>query len=98
MAPIYAAEKGAQAIGRTKGGSNTELVAGPRHDIYAVEPLLPWLRRYCAVADKGFYADIVFSNVGRFGLYFVETGANQRGGNVLYDRADSAFSLAGPAT
>lgn len=33
---------------------------------------------------------------GRCGLYFVETGANQRGGLVLYDRADSSFSLAGP--
>lgn len=31
---------------------------------------------------------------GRFGLYFIETGANQRGGNVLYDRELSTFSLA----
>jgi 2-dehydro-3-deoxygluconokinase len=32
---------------------------------------------------------------GRCGLYFVETGANQRGGLVIYDRAHSSFSLAG---
>lgn len=32
---------------------------------------------------------------GRMGLYFVEAGANQRAGNVLYDREGSEFSLAG---
>ncbi len=62
----------AQAIGRTKGGINTKLAAiverggravalglaaGQRHDLYAVEPLLPCLRRLRAVADKGFDAD-----------------------------------------
>lgn len=30
---------------------------------------------------------------GRFGIYFVENGANQRGGTVTYDRAGSAISL-----
>lgn len=33
---------------------------------------------------------------GRLGIYFVETGANQRGSTVLYDRDHSAISLAGP--
>lgn len=61
-----------QAIGRTKGGINTKLAAivdslgravalglaaGQRHDLYAVEPLLPCLRGHRAVADKGFDAD-----------------------------------------
>jgi 2-dehydro-3-deoxygluconokinase len=32
---------------------------------------------------------------GRLGLYFVETGANQRGGLVLYDREHSTFALTG---
>ncbi len=46
------------------------------------------LRRYsvdtslCALGD------------GRMGLYFVTLGAGQRGSEVLYDRADSAFALA----
>lgn len=31
---------------------------------------------------------------GRFGIYFVETGANQRGGTVTYDREFSSISLA----
>ena len=30
---------------------------------------------------------------GRLGLYFLETGANQRPSNVIYDRADSAIAL-----
>lgn len=33
---------------------------------------------------------------GRFGIYFVETGANQRGGTVIYDRAGSSIALSGP--
>lgn len=37
---------------------------------------------------------ILWRKEGRFGLYFVETGANQRGSTVVYDRAYSAISLA----
>ena len=33
---------------------------------------------------------------GRFGIYFVETGANQRGGTVTYDRDSSSISVAPP--
>ena len=33
---------------------------------------------------------------GRFGIYFVEPGANQRGSKVVYDRAGSSISLAKP--
>jgi 2-dehydro-3-deoxygluconokinase len=40
---------------------------------------------------------IVRSREGRFGIYFVENGANQRGGTVTYDRADSSISLAQPS-
>ena len=36
------------------------------------------------------------SSEGRFGIYFVETGANQRGGTVTYDRAGSAIAIADP--
>ena len=34
---------------------------------------------------------------GRFGIYFVETGASQRGGAVIYDRSNSSISLAEPS-
>jgi 2-dehydro-3-deoxygluconokinase len=37
---------------------------------------------------------ILWRQAGRLGLYFVESGANQRGSTVIYDRADSAVSLA----
>ena len=37
---------------------------------------------------------ILRTDAGRLGLYFVETGANQRPSRVIYDRADSAVSLA----
>jgi len=62
----------AQAIGRTKGGLNTKLAAvverhsravdiclapGPQHDLHAVAPLLPIVRRHRLVADNGFDAD-----------------------------------------
>lgn len=33
---------------------------------------------------------------GRMGIYFLETGANQRPSKVLYDRANSSISLSGP--
>jgi 2-dehydro-3-deoxygluconokinase len=33
---------------------------------------------------------------GRFGIYFVETGANQRPSKVVYDRDNSAIALARP--
>ena len=35
---------------------------------------------------------ILRTNNGRLGLYFLETGANQRPSQVIYDRADSAIS------
>jgi 2-dehydro-3-deoxygluconokinase len=39
---------------------------------------------------------ILWRKEGRLGLYFVESGANQRGSTVIYDRSYSAVSLAGP--
>lgn len=40
---------------------------------------------------------ILMTDYGRLGLYFVETGANQRPGTVLYDRNDSSIALTPPA-
>ena len=39
---------------------------------------------------------IVRSDKGRLGIYFLETGANQRPSKVVYDRAYSSIALAGP--
>ncbi len=41
-------------------------------------------------------SSILRRDVGRLGIYFVETGANQRSSKVVYDRQDSAVSLAAP--
>ena len=39
-------------------------------------------------------AQILWRDTGRLGLYFVEKGGNQRGSTVIYDREQSAISLA----
>ena len=36
---------------------------------------------------------ILRTDQGRLGLYFLETGANQRPSNVIYDRADSSVAI-----
>ncbi|HTI49770.1 MAG TPA: PfkB family carbohydrate kinase, partial [Planctomycetaceae bacterium] len=36
------------------------------------------------------------AKTGRFGIYFVETGANQRAGTVTYDRDQSCIAIAAP--
>jgi 2-dehydro-3-deoxygluconokinase len=38
-------------------------------------------------------SQIIRTDDGRLGLFFLETGANQRPSNVIYDRADSSISL-----
>lgn len=36
---------------------------------------------------------VLRTDTGRLGLYFLETGANQRPSNVIYDREDSAIAI-----
>lgn len=36
---------------------------------------------------------VLRTDKGRLGLYFLETGANQRPSNVIYDRADSSIAI-----
>lgn len=53
----------------------------------------------CLRTLNGFGIDtqhILRTDRGRLGLYFVETGANQRPGNVIYDRSESSVSLTPP--
>ncbi|HIF00208.1 MAG TPA: sugar kinase [Planctomycetes bacterium] len=42
-------------------------------------------------------ANVIRSSAGRMGIYFVESGANQRPSRVIYDRAGSTISLTAPA-
>ncbi len=51
-----------------------------------------------AVRATGVGVDrIVWRDEGRLGLYFVEAGAGQRGGLVVYDREGSTYAQTGPA-
>jgi 2-dehydro-3-deoxygluconokinase len=53
----------------------------------------------CINLLKGLDVDtsyVLQTDVGRMGIYFLETGANQRPSNVIYDRAGSSVSLTGP--
>ena len=56
------------------------------------------LAESCVSQIRGLGVDTrhVLRGGGRMGLYFVERGAGQRGGTVLYDRAGSAFAPAEP--
>ena len=70
-------------------GEASFVTALPRHEL--AEACLANLR-----AARVSVEDVVLTDEGRLGLYFVEAGANQRAGNVLYDREGSAFCRAGP--
>lgn len=50
----------------------------------------------CLATLRGFGIDlrhVLLREAGRLGLYFLEAGANQRPGRVIYDREHSAISL-----
>ncbi len=60
----------------------------PRNDLG--NACLAYLRQYGVGVDKIVRTD------GRLGLYFLETGAVQRGSKVMYDRAASAIACVKP--
>ena len=72
-----------------QGGNSSFLTASPDNAITD-----------CLVQDMqklGVDASLVQrTQHGRFGIYFVETGANQRGSTVTYDRDGSAIAVAQP--
>ncbi|QDV25642.1 sugar kinase [Aureliella helgolandensis] len=68
------------------GGKARYVTALPKHAL--ADATLDTLR--AVGIDTEF---ILRTDQGRLGLYFLETGANQRPSNVIYDRADSAISL-----
>ncbi|HPD16815.1 MAG TPA: sugar kinase [Planctomycetota bacterium] len=65
------------------------VTALPKHAI--AESLVAVLRGLGV--DTG---SILWRDAGRLGIYFLETGANQRSSVVLYDRDGSAIALAAP--
>lgn len=68
------------------GGNARYITALPKHAL--AEAAMDSLR---AVGIDTQY--VLRTDEGRLGLYFLETGANQRPSNVVYDRADSAISI-----
>ena len=68
------------------GGASRYVTALPQHAL--AEATIDTLR---AVGIDTRY--ILRPDEGRLGLYFLETGANQRPSNVIYDRADSAIAI-----
>jgi 2-dehydro-3-deoxygluconokinase len=68
------------------GGSTRFITALPKHAVAEA----------CIREMRGLGVDcehILRTDTGRLGLYFVETGANQRPSRVIYDREGSAVSL-----
>jgi len=68
------------------GGKARYITALPKHTL--AEAAMDSVR---AVGIDTQY--VLRTDQGRLGLYFLETGANQRPSNVVYDRADSAISI-----
>jgi 2-dehydro-3-deoxygluconokinase len=54
----------------------------------------------CARTLRGFGVDVAHlqAGPGRMGIYFLETGSNQRPSKVIYDRAESSIALAKPGS
>ena len=68
------------------GGTARYVTALPKHAL--AEATMDSIR---AVGIDTQY--VLRTDEGRLGLYFLETGANQRPSNVIYDRADSAVAI-----
>jgi 2-dehydro-3-deoxygluconokinase len=68
------------------GGAARYVTALPEHAL--AEATMDTLR--AVGIDTRF---VLRTGTGRLGLYFLETGANQRPSTVIYDRADSAIAL-----
>ncbi len=76
------------AVSLSNYGLNAQFVSAlPQNDIADA----------CISELRGFGVDTskIIRREGRVGIYFLETGANQRPSNVIYDRADSSIALMG---
>ncbi len=77
------------AVSLANYGLNAEFLSViPSNDIG--QAAIGELRRFNVGTDK------IIRSEGRMGIYYLETGANQRPSKVIYDRAYSAFSLFKP--
>jgi 2-dehydro-3-deoxygluconokinase len=77
------------AVSLAKFGIDTAFVTAlPQNEIG--DACIGELRRF------GVDTSLIRQTSGRMGIYFLETGANQRGSSVIYDRTDSAIVLSAP--
>lgn len=70
------------------GGDATFVTALPNNDLADA--------CVAALQARSIALHVIRTDYGRIGLYFLETGANQRPSRVLYDRDHSAISLTDP--
>lgn len=75
------------AVSLARFGADVSYVTAlPKNEI--ARACIAELRKHGVKTD-----DIIHTN-GRMGIYFLEAGANQRGSNVIYDRAGSSIAIA----
>lgn len=104
------APAGHRRLAQVLPGSVDVTFAGAEANCCVSLALLGAQARYLTVLPKNMLGDAVVTTMrglgvdtssiarraeGRLGVYYVETGANQRGSTVTYDRDYSAISLAG---
>lgn len=80
------AESSVAASVKMLGGESRFVTALPKHDV--AEAFVRQIRGFGVDTDH-----ILRREQGRFGVYYVETGANQRPSRVIYDREYSAVSM-----
>ncbi len=71
------------------GGDSSYITVLPKHAVADA----------CVASVRALGVDtsrILRSDVGRLGIYYLETGANQRASNVIYDRSGSSISVTKP--
>lgn len=71
------------------GGESAYMTALPKHAI--ADACIASLRSRGVDTSR-----ILRTDTGRLGIYYLETGANQRPSNVIYDRAGSSIALTPP--
>ena len=105
------APRGHYRLAQVLPGSVDVTFAGAEANVCVSLALFGARARYLTMIPDNMLGDAVVANLrglgvdvsavrrrssGRLGVYYVETGANQRGSTVTYDRDHSAISLAGP--
>lgn len=87
----YAGAEASVAVSIANFGGDVDYVSAlPKHAI--ADAALDSLRSFGVNTEH-----VIRSDVGRLGLYFLETGANQRPSRVIYDREYSTISLTSPS-